>query len=246
MIVLEDLDASCRVARPCALTLGSFDGVHKGHQLLLKKLRDLVGPDGSVAVITFSNHPSHVLPGREPHGMILSKKLKLEALESLGVDVVYIVPFTMELAGQTYEEFCHGLWKACPFDYLVLGEDAKLGKGREGTQEKVAILGKEVGFEAVYISKASDDIEMISSRRIRKCILEGDMNQANFLMGRQVTFEIAIDGGKGHFADGICIPKDGMYDAIINDQVLKIHIQNSLIEFGRVFSDGTFLLLTLF
>lgn len=243
MIVLEDLDASCSAARPCALTLGSFDGVHKGHQLLLKKLRDLVGPEGSVVVVTFSNHPSHILPGRVPHGMILSKKLKLEALEDCGVDVVYIVPFTMEIAGKTYEEFCRGLWDACPFDYLVLGEDARLGKGREGTREKVTELGEEVGFKAVYISKAADDVEMISSRRIRKCILEGDLDQAKQLMGRPARFEIVIEDGIGHFADGICIPKDGMYNAIIDGQAEKIHIRNQVIEIGEAFpKKGLFLL----
>ncbi|MDN3505807.1 MAG: FAD synthetase family protein [Simkaniaceae bacterium] len=192
MIILEDFNENTSPSRPCAMTIGSFDGVHLGHQKILQRLRDMVGPKGSVAVFTFSNHPTHVLPGRDPVMLICSKKEKLEFLEKCGVDVVYCIPFTLEFAKMTYAEFLQTLMKNCPFDFLVLGEGACLGKKREGTPELVTDLGAKLGFQTEYLSKLQEGESVISSGSIRKAIKEGNFKQASVLLGR--TLKPSSDG----------------------------------------------------
>lgn len=183
MQVLDDLSQPTNPQRPSALTIGSFDGVHLGHQHLLATMRSLVGEKGSLCVITFSNHPSHVLPNQQPVEPILDNSMKLKWLEHFRVDIVYCIPFTTELAAMDYSAFLQAVMHACPFDHLVLGEGARLGADRGGSPEKVTLLCKEMGATAHYLEKRRIDGNIISSRSIRKLLSEGQVEEATALLG---------------------------------------------------------------
>jgi len=217
------------------MTIGNFDGVHLGHQKILHRLRDKVGQDGSVCVFTFSNHPSHVLPGRDPAPLISSKELKLEMLEKSGVDIVYCIPFSLELAGMSYAEFLQTLKKNCPFDFLVLGEGACLGKKREGTPERVTELGKRLDFQAEYLTKMQDEGNAISSRKIRELILKGNLKEASLLLGRPFALTGKSKTQELTFPPYVCLPPDGEYLVTINglkDQ--PVIIQNRILKLVSV------------
>jgi len=183
MIVLDDLSQHVHPKQPSALTIGSFDGVHKGHQYLLQKMRELVGHEGSVCIVTFSNHPSHVLGKDPPAELLFSKEQKLRWLSAYGVDVAYCVPFTKELAALTYQEFLEKMMQTCPFDFLVLGEDAHLGNRKQGTPERVTAFCKERGIQTQYLKKLSSDHELVSSRRIRSLLASGKVSEAIKMIG---------------------------------------------------------------
>ncbi|NGX26277.1 MAG: Riboflavin biosynthesis protein RibF [Chlamydiae bacterium] len=217
MIVLEKLSATYSPARPCGFAIGSFDGVHIGHQKILQKLREKVGPKGCICVLTFSNHPSHVLPGKEPAALILSKGLKLEALEKCGVDLTYCIPFTLDLAAKSYAEFLQELMQSCPFDFLVLGEGACLGKKREGTPEKVSQLGKQMGFAVEYIPKILQNASMISSGKIREHILSGNLSKAAELLGRPFAIDGEVKKEQVFIPPNFCLPPDGKYSVYVNN-----------------------------
>lgn len=223
MKILESIE-STPTNDPLGITVGSFDGVHIGHQSLLKHLRTLVGIQGSLAVITFSNHPTHVLPGATPIQMIYSTSQKLFALEQAGVDLTFLFPFTLDFAAQSYDIFLHHLYKVYPFQFLVLGQGAALGKNREGTPEKIQQLGKELGFEAIYLPKQQIDGKNISSKEIRNLIHQGKFQDAAALLGRPYRLEgqIILDiknPKKGTLPlEGMCHPKHGEYPVeIINE-----------------------------
>lgn len=221
--VIEDLDTSYSPKGTCAITVGSFDGVHLGHQALLKKMRKRIGPDGTLVVITFSNHPSHILSHLAPVPLITSRNLKVRYLGEFGADVVYCVPFSEEIAQMTYREFLKKLHQNCPFSLLVLGEGATLGRGREGTQKKVGALGAELGFEAAYIPKRADGSEPISSKRIRQAILEGDLGRANALLGRPFAIEARVDEEKNLlFYKNVAFPLSGSYRVLLIQKNHKI------------------------
>ncbi|NGX37135.1 MAG: Riboflavin biosynthesis protein RibF [Chlamydiae bacterium] len=219
MILKEQLEVIPSPSRPCALTIGTFDGLHLGHQRILKRLREKVGPRGTVCVVTFSNHPSHVLPSRQPVPLIFSKGLKINMLEEMGVDVVYCLEFTSEMANKTYGEFLQGLKAVCPFDFLVLGEGATFGKKGEGTAKRVVELEKELGFSVEYLSKLSQEEEVVSSGVIRRCILEGDLERAAELLGHPVMIELS---NELEIAPEICIPPDGNYRVIVKQNSHEI------------------------
>lgn len=236
MIILDSLSASASPSKPCVLTIGNFDGVHLGHQRILGHMRALAGPKGTICVLTFSNHPSFVLPGKTPAPMILSKSLKLKYLEESGVDVVYCLDFTSEFAAMTYDFFLREVRKGCPFDYLVLGEGEGFGKKREGTRDKIEPLSREMGFKVVYLPKMSENGDPISSGIIRTSIQNGDLIKAASLLGRPFTIEGIVDSGQLILSTNFCLPPNGNYRVIASVESLKketiAHIEN-----GQIFLD---------
>lgn len=172
-----------------SLAIGVFDGVHRGHSHLLSHLR------GSTrAILTFSNHPLELL--RPPAPPLLTPlPLKLTLLQSLSIDLAIILPFTPALSHQPYEEFLSLL----PLKQLLLGEGDAFGRGREGTFEKLSLLGKKRGFEVTSVPKAFD----ASSRKIRSLIAEGDLKNAAHLLGRPHLLT--------HPFHSPCLPSFGTY-----------------------------------
>ena len=238
MITLEDLSATYSLPRPCALTIGSFDGVHLGHQRILQKLREKVGPMGTVCVLTFSNHPSQVLFGEKPAPLIFSKNLKLEALAECGVDVTLCIPFTQKLASKSYAVFLEELMTSCPFDFLVLGKGACLGEKKEGSPKKVTQLGKEMGFITQYIPKAEKDDFVISSGKIRELILSGNLTKASTLLGHPLMIEGEVQSQHLIIDPNICLPPDGEYTILVNNKKETIQIQDRRIVMQFPIANG--------
>ena len=156
-----------------ALTIGFFDGVHVGHQALLKVLRS----KPHATILTFSNHPQSLFHPPAPD-LLISYEERIERLQEYA-DVVMVLPFTAELANTTYIE----LLNRFDLSHLILGEGSIFGNNRKGNEENVRRYGKEKGIQIEYIPKVLFEGEPISSSRIRKAIGEGQTSLANQLLG---------------------------------------------------------------
>lgn len=229
MKILEDINASSSPSRSCALTIGSFDGVHLGHQKILEAMRERVGPEGTICACTFTNHPTHVLPGRNPVPLIFSKELKLLVLSKLGVDITYCIPFDKELAALSYEDFLRKMMKACPFDYLILGVGASIGRRREGTPDKLIQLGKTMGFACEFIEKKKVGEETISSNTIRKLIQGGNLARAAEFLGHPFMIECEIKDKEVSVSPLICLPPDGNYPVLIDQKKNILSLKDNLL-----------------
>lgn len=159
------------------LCIGIFDGVHRGHQHLIQYLKEL---GGKSVLLTFSNHPSEIL-GRSAPKSIIPQEEKIAILRKL-VDEVLVIPFTLQLAELTYEQFL----EPYPIRHLVLGEGAALGRGRQGTPERLRELGKKRNFEVHVVPHLCDAGAPISSTRIRALLASGEKDEAERLLGRKL------------------------------------------------------------
>jgi riboflavin kinase/FMN adenylyltransferase len=185
------------VSHPIALTIGNFDGVHRGHQALLHRLHALAGSSGTRAVIAFRNHPSQVLrPGREVP-LLCTEHHKAMLLERHGVDLLLYLTFDQKLSQQSPTHFLAQLHQAIPFTYLVLGYDARFGKNREGTPEAVRLIAEDLGFIVEYLEPIEIDGAPLSSTRIREAIHSGHLEQAELFLGRKVSFYSKVHAGAG-------------------------------------------------
>jgi riboflavin kinase/FMN adenylyltransferase len=181
MIIVERLEEIPPVSGPIALTIGSFDGVHLGHQHLFQQLKTY----GTSAVLTFSNHPAEVLRPDSAPPMIDTLEQKIRRLEINGIDLTLIIPFTQELSSLSYDTFLRQLHQRLPFTHLILGEGSALGHLAKGTQENIEALAQEMNFKAVYLPKFLFEGEPVSSKRIRELINMGNFEQAFRLLGRR-------------------------------------------------------------
>ncbi|HSX25931.1 MAG TPA: FAD synthetase family protein [Chlamydiales bacterium] len=161
---------------PTALTIGFFDGVHLGHQALLKSLRKR---SDHITVFTFIHHPLQILKPPAPKP-ICSFHQKLALLKDAQVDIVIAIPFTQEFASTPFDAFLSQF----PLTLLLLGEGSAFGKNREGNEENVKAFAAKQGFIAQYLPKLILGNEPISSRRIRASIAAGDFARASQLLGR--------------------------------------------------------------
>lgn len=166
MKIVYNLEEIPPFSSPIALTIGVFDGVHAGHRFLLEEMKK----KGSVAVLTFSNHPSEVLRGKQVPSLCPLDE-RLERLRVAGVDLAIVLPFTLDLASESYDTFLKNVQKHLPFSFLVLGEGASFGKGNLGTQKTICKL--DLGFEAIYLKKCTHEGAPISSQRIRDLLVQG-------------------------------------------------------------------------
>jgi riboflavin kinase/FMN adenylyltransferase len=185
--VLLTRDELRRAARPGpqALTIGVFDGVHRGHQMLVERLRREASTRGlGTGVVTFHPNPLAVLRPETPFAYLTTLEQRVELLQATGADWVSVVQFTSELALVSAEDFARLLVEEARLRLLVVGENFALGRGREGTTARLAELGVGLGFEVVAVPLLAASEDGISSTRVRGALADGEMELVSQLLGR--------------------------------------------------------------
>lgn len=223
MKVYTSLENPLPIVQPTVLTLGNFDGIHLGHQLILKKVKELSKAHQLLsAVITFKNHPSWLLNPNQPVHILTTAEHKLKLLEQFGIDIVVMVDFDKNLSNLNADAFLDKVANVLPFRYLILGYDAKLGKDRKGDRQLIESIAKEKHFCVDYIPAFSVDGVPISSSNIRKCITNDDLIKAKELLGRPYSIYAKVLPGQGNGkkigfptanidCSSLCIPPFGVY-----------------------------------
>ena len=178
-----------RAEHGCALTIGNFDGVHRGHQALLAQLRAKSEATGlPAAVLTFEPHPREYFAHEDRPRRLTSLREKILLLEGQGVDRLYIGRFNQKLAGLTAEAFIedvlvHGLGVR----HLLIGDDFCFGKGRKGNFAMLQAAGDKIGFGVESMHTFRHEDERVSSSAVRAALAEGDMPHAARLLGRSYS-----------------------------------------------------------
>lgn len=183
------------------VTIGNFDGVHLGHQALIKKARDIAADKNlNFALMTFWPHPRLIVPGHAGHLYLTGQEERLRLLKALGVPKVLEIPFTADLAAMSARDFIKEFLLPLNPRSLVIGHDFTLGHNREGNVQSLNSLGKEYGFEIEQLPPLLHDGLPVSSTRLRKLIEEGDVTAAALLLGRPYALEGTVIHGFGRGA----------------------------------------------
>jgi riboflavin kinase / FMN adenylyltransferase len=179
------------------LTVGVFDGVHRGHQQIIKKLTaDAHANEAPAVVLTFDPHPTSVLGGQEIKCLTLPDE-RAELLGNLGVDVVITERFTRELSAVTAYDFVSRLKRHLGLQHMLIGYDFALGKGREGNATRLSEIGSELGYTVEVVPALSGESGVISSTAIRKLIEVGNVAEAARMLGRPYSLHGPVIHGAG-------------------------------------------------
>ena len=179
------------------LTVGVFDGVHRGHQQIMKKLTaGAHANDAPAVVLTFDPHPASVLGGHDIKCLTLPDE-RAGLLDTLSVDVVITERFTRELSMVTAYEFMSRLTRQLGLRQLLIGYDFALGKGREGNAARLTEIGSELGYGVEVVPALSDESGVISSTEIRKLIEVGNVAEAARLLGHPYSLHGPVIRGDG-------------------------------------------------
>lgn len=170
------------------LTVGTFDGVHAGHKVLVNRVLDLADEENARSVIvTFDPHPRDIInPGQAGIKLLSSLDERSELLSDLGVDEMVVIPFDRDFSLLTSEEFVRDIiWEKIGVSSFVIGYDHQFGRNREGTIETVQKIGRELGFKTHVVSKQEVGDKTVSSTAIRHAIHDdGDMRLAASLLDK--------------------------------------------------------------
>lgn len=171
----------------CSLTLGSFDGLHLGHQELLNRTADARQRLGLAesTIFTFRQHPRQLLDAHTEPFLLTTWREKLSLLEDIGFRVIVAADFCPALAGLDYRTFVEKfLVGYLGMKHLVVGHDAHLGANRQGTAVTLAELGLELGFGFESLEPVRHGKVIVSSSVIRHAVSEGKMDEATAMLGR--------------------------------------------------------------
>lgn len=185
------------------VTLGSYDGVHTGHRVLLERAKDKARETGGESVVvTFSPHPRQVLPRGGEIKLLNTLREKIHLLDEAGMDNLVVLPFSEEFAGMGPREFIRDIMVGrIGMKWLVIGFDHHFGRGQEGDFDALDNMKEEFGFGIDRIPKHAMDENKVSSSVVRKMIAAGDMDRAAVYLSRGY---ILI----GELHDGIITPED--------------------------------------
>ena len=189
MTVLHDITELASLKGPVALAIGVFDGVHLGHQEVIRSAVDFAEKHGgTAAVMTFDPHPMRVLrPARAPR-LLCSTRHKLHILEELGLTHTLVSTFSNEMAQMSAQTFVETLVSACqPLGYISVGYTWSFGKGREGNIHRLMELGQQHGFGVYGVPVVKLGDQVISSTLVREAVRNGDFSTARNLLGRDYT-----------------------------------------------------------
>lgn len=170
------------------ITVGTFDGVHEGHRVLMETVLRKAGKRSARSVIvTFDPHPREIInPGDEGIKLLTTLQERCEILQDLGIDLMVVIPFDRDFSLLTSEEFVKDIiYNKIGVSEFVIGYDHHFGRNREGTIETIEQLGEQLGFDSYVVSKQEVGDRTVSSTAIRRAISEeGDMGLATKLLSR--------------------------------------------------------------
>ncbi|MBR9860917.1 bifunctional riboflavin kinase/FAD synthetase [bacterium] len=226
MKVYRDIeDFNCN--KPVVLTQGTFDGVHFGHRKILQKVvADAKSIGGESVLLTFYPHPRLVLyPADNDLKLLNTLNEKSELVQEIGIDHLVVLPFTKKLSRLKPEFFVRDiLVNKLHVQKLIIGYDHRFGRNREGSLEDMIRFSKEYGFTVEEISAQDVDQSIVSSTKIRKALLAGDVHHASEWLGRPYKFQGEVVHGMniGHDlgyptanikieSEYKLVPKNGVY-----------------------------------
>lgn len=219
-----------------AVTIGNFDGVHRGHVELFNRLKGISAANGLPSVVvTFEPHPLKVLaPDSAPY-LITTFDQKIALISDSGVDCLVVVPFTSELSQMSAEDFVvRILCESLGMRHILIGHDYAFGRGREGNYETLEHLGLDHGFTLDDLEPVGHGNMIYSSSLVRNNLMSGDMSAVSGILGRYYMISGSVVHGRdiGHSigfptanisTSNELIPPDGVYAvmALVEGRLIK-------------------------
>lgn len=211
--------------KDACLTIGAFDGIHLGHQEVIKHLvKEAASRGGTSLLLTFDPHPLKIIAPQKSPLLLTSLKKKEEIISKLGVEKMIILPFNVELAGMSGQDFVREILLPLKIKKIFVGRNYRFGQKRKGDVHLLWEMGKEYGFEAEGVSPLrTEDGGVISSTRIRESLAEGEIEQAKRLLGRPFSRRGRVVSGEGRgratgyptanleWDKDLLLPKNGAY-----------------------------------
>lgn len=186
------------VFNKAVVTIGTFDGVHAGHQQILGPLKlEAARIGGETVIITFHPHPRKVVANSQPIRLINTIEEKIQLLDRQGIDHLVVVPFTAEFSQQSPEDYIEKfLVKKFQPHSIIIGYDHRFGQGRKGDYKLLEALSPKFGYKLMEIPAQVINENTVSSTLIREAVLRGDISAANALLGYNFFFEGKVIHGK--------------------------------------------------
>jgi riboflavin kinase/FMN adenylyltransferase len=228
MKIFDHLDKIREPFKNAVITIGNFDGVHIGHQALFHEVIEKAEAIGGTSIaMTFEPHPIRVLKQNGHPPLITLYEQKAELIERTGIDVLICVPFNKAFASMSADQFIRDLLvKRIGMKAIVVGKDYSFGKNREGTIDMMKSYAPDYGFEVIvanWIKTPLGSAGRISSTRIRELVIDGQMTEAEKMLGRnyQIRGRVVTGRDRGgkllgiptaniNLHDELC-PKTGIY-----------------------------------
>jgi riboflavin kinase/FMN adenylyltransferase len=205
---------------PLFAVIGVFDGLHLGHQYLLRHLvAEARTRAARSAVITFDSHPDEVLVGAAPP-LLLDQGERLRLLGEAGVELVIVEHFDDALRATEFDDFIHRITARTPLAGLLMTPDAAFGHDRRGTPDAVGELGEADGFDLVVVPPFEVDGRSVRSSDIRSAIASGDLALAERLLGRPYTVVGRLDGAEVCPPMPVALPPAGQYPVVVTGEHL--------------------------
>jgi len=236
MRIIDDLAFTRGDFSSPAVTIGSYDGLHRGHQEIIKRVIERArGEGGDAVVLTFEPHPVKFLQPQLRIPLITPYRKKMMLLERFGVDATINLPFTRDLsemsAGAFLQEIVQERIGPC---WVVVGFNFSFGKDRGGTADELQKMGERLGFEVEISPPFTVDDEVVSSTRIRELIVEGSIKEANRMLGRDFIIMGRIVHGHARGKElgfptanleitSDLYPKNGVYAATVTEGAKTYH-----------------------
>jgi len=226
MQVISDVLQSNAEFKNVVLTIGSFDGIHAGHQKVISRvIEEARRRGGTSALLTLRPHPRQIFAPNTPPNLLMDDRQKERCLRDLGLDVLWILPFTRETAAWEPETFVERiLCERCRAVHVVVGHDFAFGHKARGDFALLQSLGESLGFTVEQVPPLIIEGERVSSTLIRELILEGELERAARLLTRPYAVAGIVQKGRGIGRelgfptanlkpDGYTVPAHGVYAA---------------------------------
>lgn len=242
MKVHSSFDSVSQIKNPI-LTIGTFDGVHQGHQKIIKSLNEEAKKNGGESVLfTFHPHPKLILnPNDQSIKLLQTQAEKIRKLERMGLDHLIVFPFTQEFSNIKAEDFIVDfLVHKLQVHTIVVGYDHQFGKNREGSLEHLVKLAQIYPFRVIEIPAHEIDEVNVSSTKIRKALLEGNINIANTYLNEAYEISGVIIKGKqlGRTIDfptaNIQIPETNKLIPKLGVYAVKVRLEDDSNHFGMM------------
>ena len=244
---------ACIAPGPHVVTIGNFDGVHRGHQYLAQLVTERARVAGARSLaVTFEPHPTQALRPDQPFERLTSAEEKLRLLRATGVDEVVALPFTRAFAALSPQAFLDAIVPATAPVAVYVGEGFRFGDRRVGDAAFLRAYAAERGFAAVIVPRIADGARPISSSAARAALRAGELGEAERVLGRRYRLRGTVEHGAARGRElgyptanlelpaSACVPLDGIYAAYAHVDAGAIGARQAMVYIGSrpVFDNG--------